>query len=222
MKNKKQIISSIIGTLIVVGVAGGLVNYFKPEPIKPEPEIITETPRVYDSCIEIDGEISCSRCFDGSCKPIEEFYPKLSDVSVGLSDWEVITQYQYGSVIFPLYKLESDGGTTDGCKNVAQGKFNGFGYRHDMVDADWRCFNNLEEVAGVVNNWFGDKFREGLNQKQAICLYGTGRISTDCDYWKAYKSMGAATYTSDMMKIMMDLEIDSDGKIINGVPQKGR
>lgn len=224
MKNKKQIISSIIGTLIVVFIVWGSVNYFKPELIEPESEIVLETtPRIYDSCIEIDGEISCSRCIDGYCKPIEKFYPELSkpkDVPVGLTDWETITQYQYGNIIFPLYKLESDGGTSDGCKNVAQGMVNGFGYRHDMGDTDWRCFNDLEEVAGVVNNWFSDRFEEGLNQKQAICLYGTGRISTNCDYWKAYKSIGAASYTSDMIKTMMDLEVDSDGKIVHISSQK--
>jgi len=207
MKHKKALKGFILGCLVSTSIAWGLFKYFEKEPVE---KIVEVDPRIHDSCVEIDGKIDCRRCVDHNCKPIENFYPNMemaeeeNSVPVGITDFELMVQYKYPGIVYTIYKIESNGGVNDSCKDVAQGMFNGLGYRYDMEDDRWSCYNKFEDVVELVNDWFDKKFQHGLNQKQAICLYGTGRITSSCDYWDKYVSMGGTVYGGNFYKRMTE------------------
>jgi len=86
-------------------------------------------------------------------------------------------------IVDKVYQLESSGG-----KNVLcpAGKFNGYGYRQNKFE--WVCYDNPEEPRQLVMNWFENKLKKHT-LAEATCLYNSGIITEECDYFQKFKSI---------------------------------
>lgn len=81
-----------------------------------------------------------------------------------------------------IYTLESSQGRNDSC--LAKGGFNGYGYNSNKT-----CFKTHEEAQGIVASWVQRELIKGLTVPQLLCLYNTGKIKDDCEYYEKFKKI---------------------------------
>lgn len=81
-------------------------------------------------------------------------------------------------LMYKIYRLESSAGLNDSCK--AQGKINGYGYAQNV--SSWKCFDSLEEVESLVDNWINEHKAQGLTEDEILCHYNVGTITDNCAY----------------------------------------
>jgi hypothetical protein len=75
---------------------------------------------------------------------------------------------------------ESTKGKNNYSKCEAEGKINGIGYGIPG-NGKYMCFNSHEEEMQVLRGWIIEKLARGYSEKEALCLYNTGKQSP-CEY----------------------------------------
>lgn len=81
-----------------------------------------------------------------------------------------------------IYTLESSGGKHDSC--TLQGQYNGYGYASNKI-----CFESHAIAEAVVADWVQRHLLQGLTVNQTLCLYNTGKVSSDCEYARKFRSL---------------------------------
>lgn len=89
-----------------------------------------------------------------------------------------------GDILPKIYQLESSSGKNDSCKQ--KGKFNGYGFMQSTFY--WECFDSKEEVEKKVAGWFEEKLQT-YTLAESVCLYNTGRATSDCPYYQKFKTI---------------------------------
>jgi hypothetical protein len=80
-----------------------------------------------------------------------------------------------------IWLLESSRGQHNYSKCEAVGKINGIGWSIDGT-GKYTCFNNHEEEMVVLGKWIQDKINKGFSEKELLCYYNTGKVSSTCNY----------------------------------------
>jgi hypothetical protein len=68
-----------------------------------------------------------------------------------------------------IWSLESSRGQHNYSKCEKVGKINGIGF--GIWGGHWQCFDSHEDEMETLENWIQKKIKEGLSEKELLCLY---------------------------------------------------